>query len=96
MLGYFGENSEERIQLNLKETFLQMLFFCGFGGGFFCITVGQLFAGMNRSDLWYSYNSFNKKKKKKKEERMEEGKEWVCKLTDFPLNHIVISFLASK
>lgn len=35
MLGYFGKNLEERIQLNLKQTFLQMLFFCGFVVGFF-------------------------------------------------------------
>lgn len=59
---------------------------------FFYITVGQLFAGMNRSDLRNGYNHFNEKK----EEREEEVKEWACKLTNFPLNHIVISFLASK
>lgn len=28
---------------------------------FSCSTVGQLFVGMNRSDLRYGYNHFNKK-----------------------------------
>jgi len=62
LLGFFGELKKERIYLNLKVKH-----FCKC---FSCRTVGQLFAGMNRSNLWYSYNHFNKKK-----EREEAGKE---------------------
>lgn len=63
--GVFWEELRRKDTVKPKANIFTNAFFFWVCGGFlFCITVGQLFAGMNRSDLWYSCNHSNKKKKK--------------------------------